>query len=191
MKARLVSFPPEQFHIEGIKAAVLIQALPVWSQYTNILLFLSMKYEIDTQPLLEAAFAASKKLFAPRVEEDNLAFCRIHSPDGPWHYGPYGIREPTGLSSTDFPALVIVPGLAFDRSGMRLGRGGGYYDRFLAALNAAGQEYAALGLCMAAQIVPEVPAEEFDKKMSGICTAMEFIRIEGSNTSPLGAGYVD
>ncbi|GHT63411.1 hypothetical protein FACS1894110_01160 [Spirochaetia bacterium] len=183
MKARLASLPPEQFHVEGLKAAALVQTLPVWSQYTNILLFLSMKNEIDTQPLLEAAFAAGKKLFVPRVEGDNLAFCRIHSPDGPWLTGRYGIREPmgranndgAGLSSTDFPALVIVPALAFDRSGKRLGRGGAYYDRFLAALNAAGQEYAALGLCMAAQILPDVPAEEFDKKIKKICTAVEFI----------------
>jgi 5-formyltetrahydrofolate cyclo-ligase len=68
--------------------------------------------------------------------------------------------------------MIVVPGLAFDRSGRRLGRGGAYYDRFLAGLNAAGQKYTAIGLCMAAQIVPEVPTEKWDKKMDGICSAI-------------------
>ncbi|GHU88313.1 hypothetical protein FACS189476_05210 [Spirochaetia bacterium] len=174
IKARLSSLPPEQFHAEGLKVAALIQSLPIWSQYATILLFLSMDYEIDTQPLLEAAFVADKKIFAPKVKGDDLAFRRIHSPDEPWHIGPYGIREPVasnndGLSQADFPALIIVPGLAFDPGGNRLGRGRGYYDRFLAGLDAARREYTAIGLCMASQIIPEVPAEDFDKKMDGVC----------------------
>ncbi|GHT91106.1 hypothetical protein FACS1894140_1030 [Spirochaetia bacterium] len=137
-----------------------------------------MENEIDTHPLLEAAFVADKKVFVPRVKKDELIFYRIHSPDGPWHYGSFNIREPitagdsaAALSPVDFPAMVIVPGLAFDRSGRRLGRGGGYYDRFLAGLNAAGQKYTAIGLCMATQIVPEVPTENQDKKMDGIYSA--------------------
>ncbi|GHU92506.1 hypothetical protein FACS189479_01660 [Spirochaetia bacterium] len=149
--------------------------MPFWSQYATILLFLSMNNEIDTQPLLEAAFEAGKKIFTPRVKGDDLVFRRIHSPEGPWIAGPYGIREPVAsndggsLSQADFPALIIVPGLAFDLGGNRLGRGRGYYDRFLAVLDAAGREYTAIGLCMASQIVPEVPAEDFDKKMDGVC----------------------
>ncbi|GHV92404.1 5-formyltetrahydrofolate cyclo-ligase [Spirochaetia bacterium] len=197
IKARLASLPPEQFHAEGLKAAALIQTLSVWPRYTNILLFLSMKYEIDTHPLLEAAFAAGKRVFVPRVEGENLLFCRIRSPEGPWLTGPYGIHEPAplspsvdgpgnagkrrdcgasagdklcGLSPADFPVLVIVPGLAFDRRGGRLGRGKGYYDRFLAALDAAARPCATIGLCMEAQIVPEVPAEGWDKKMDGVCS---------------------
>jgi 5-formyltetrahydrofolate cyclo-ligase len=190
VKARLSSLPPEQFPAEGLQAATLIQTLPVWSQYDTVLLFLSMgpsgppnaDREIDTRPLLEAAFRAGKKIFVPKVEGDDLAFYRIVSPDGPWVTGPYGIREPVTdggrLSPADFPALIIVPGLAFDRSGRRLGRGKGYYDRFFAELDAAGRargmdgrSYAALGLCMAAQIVPKVPAEGWDKKMDGVISS--------------------
>jgi 5-formyltetrahydrofolate cyclo-ligase len=140
-------------------------------------LFLSLKDEIDTSPLLEAAFAEKKRVFVPRVEKDGLVFYET-GPSGPWVKGPFGVREPllTGeaaersLSPEDFPALIIVPGLAFDLSGKRLGRGKGYYDRFFAELekNVPASEYKAIGLCMEIQITAGVPASSFDKKMDGL-----------------------
>jgi 5-formyltetrahydrofolate cyclo-ligase len=187
IKARLSSLPPEQFHAEGLRAAAFIQTLPVWTQCDTVLLFLSvglcgsngaiapgvMECEIDTRPLLDTAFRAGKRIFVPRIEGENMTFIRIESPDGPWLTGPYGIREPIiddsgRLSPADFPALIIVPGLAFDRSGGRLGRGKGYYDRFFAELDAASHGYTTLGLCMASQIVSAVPTENQDKKMDGV-----------------------
>jgi 5-formyltetrahydrofolate cyclo-ligase len=93
------------------------------------------------------------------------------------HRGGFGIREPepkTALMPEDFPVLVITPGLAFDRRGRRLGRGRGFYDRFFAELDSGclgplsadrAFFYTALGLCMEAQLVPEVPAEDHDKTM--------------------------
>jgi 5-formyltetrahydrofolate cyclo-ligase len=203
MRRRLAALSPE-FRREGIAAAAFVTRLPLWAETGTLLLFLSMKEEIDTASLLEAAFGAGKKVFVPRIEGEDLAFYRAPSPAGPWRRGPFGIREPvvTGactegpaagdvaddgatdgsaapapgrpspapLSPADFPALIIVPGLAFDRKGNRLGRGKGYYDRFLAGLDRDGLPCTAAGFCLEAQLLPEIPAGSRDQKMAMICT---------------------
>ena len=113
------------------------------------------------------------------MEARTLVFRRVLSPDGPWRKGPFGLREPASTSEDeavtpgDFPALILTPGLAFDREGKRLGRGGGYYDRFFAELDEAGREYFSLGLCMDFQVTDSVPVEENDKKMDGLLTGKE------------------
>jgi 5-formyltetrahydrofolate cyclo-ligase len=189
IKGFLAGLSPEEFHRQGSKAAVVLRSSPLWARYKTIFLFLSMKSEIDTSSLLEAALEDDKKVFAPRTEEASIRFYRVRSPQGPWEYGFFGIREPaeTGKAEEgegvpeegDFPALVVTPGLAFDRQGHRLGRGGAYYDRFFGELDRAGREYYAVGFCLEAQIKAEVPVEEQDKAMNGIVSSREFIPVDG------------
>jgi 5-formyltetrahydrofolate cyclo-ligase len=133
-----------------------------------------LKDELDTEPVIKAAFFEGKAVFVPRIEGENLNFYRISSLDGPWTFNPWGIREPFPraaglLCGEDFPALVLTPGLAFTRDGKRLGRGGGFYDRFLAYLDEAGR-YFALGLCLTAQLVPDIPVNGGDRQVHGVCT---------------------
>ncbi|MDR1955423.1 MAG: 5-formyltetrahydrofolate cyclo-ligase [Treponema sp.] len=174
MKARLESLPPEQFHAEGVQVASRIRNMPIWSQYETILFYLSMKIEIDTEPLLETAFLDKKRIFVPKVAGDELHFFRIYGISGPWQYGAFDIREPQTerpedlLQNQDFPALIIVPGVAFTPAGERMGHGRGYYDRFFAQLDAQKLAYCTLGICMEAQVVPEVPTEPWDKKMDAL-----------------------
>jgi 5-formyltetrahydrofolate cyclo-ligase len=185
VKGFLAGLSPEEFSREGSKTAAVLRASPLWARYKTVLLFLSVKTEIDTFPLLEAALEDDKKVFAPRTEEASIRFYRVRSARGPWQYGFFGIREPAepegaeegegALEEGDFPALVVTPGLAFDRQGRRLGRGGGYYDRFFEELDKAGREYCAAGFCLDAQIKAEVPAEEGDKIMNGIVSPRGFI----------------
>lgn len=177
----------EEFRIQGAEAAATLRRTQLWSRYTTVFLFLSMNDEIDTQSLLEMAFNDGKKIFLPRVKGSNsdnslpdnsLVFYTANSPDGPWDKGPFDIREPrkesTPVATGDFPALIITPGLAFDREGNRLGRGRGYYDRFFADLDAAGREYTSIGLCMDFQITGQVPAGDNDKKMDSLLAGKEF-----------------
>jgi 5-formyltetrahydrofolate cyclo-ligase len=179
MKNRLAEIPPPLFRRESLAAGKLLEGHSLWRRALSVLLFLSMKGEIDTGPLLDLAFRDGKKVFVPRVEGKNLRFCRISSPEGPWVEGPFGIREPptSETEAPGFPALIIAPGLAFDREGRRLGRGGGYYDRFLAGLargpGFAGPQYSVMGLCLDCQVVDRVPVDDHDRKMDALLTGGE------------------
>ena len=183
IKKLLKDVLPTELHSQGGGAANLLCSSPIWTCYDTIFLFLSMNSEIDTQPILEAALSEGKKVFTPRVEDKKLIFCRILSAEGPWLKGPFGIKEPTHdrrpAEARDFPALILTPGLAFDREGRRMGRGGGYYDRFLAELDTEKKQYHAVGICMDFQLIDEVPVGEYDKKVQNILTGKELYTIMG------------
>jgi len=168
IKRHLRTIPKEEFHLQGAKAAALLCPSPLWLRYDAVFLFLSMDSEIDTLPLLQAALQEGKKVFAPRVQAQKLVFCRMRSPD--WRKGPFGIREPLEEEAAEFPALILTPALAFDREGNRLGRGGGYYDRFFAELDKDRKDYSALGLCLDSQIINRIPVMPHDRKVDGILT---------------------
>ncbi|MDR2313366.1 MAG: 5-formyltetrahydrofolate cyclo-ligase [Spirochaetaceae bacterium] len=198
IKARLAAVPVELLAAAGLETARRLAGgtrgkLPGWELFRSVLVFVSLPGEIDTAPLMEAVLRQKKKLFAPRLIEapgpdsaKDLAFYRVLSARGPWQAGPFGVREPPAkedlrLGPGDFPFLALVPGLAFDRRGCRLGRGGGCYDRFFNGLDSGmgkfsappgggGHFYASCGLCLELQLAGAVPAESHDKKMDMILT---------------------
>jgi 5-formyltetrahydrofolate cyclo-ligase len=182
MKALLTALPAGQFADEGERAARRLAGNGVWKDSRRVLLFCSMRGEISTRPLIERAFHDGKEMYFPKTESGIMRFYRIISPDGPWVAGAFGIREPADGSklfraedaAPDVP-LIVTPGLAFDRKGGRLGRGGGYYDKFFAALDASRAVYRAAAFCLACQIIREVPTESLDKKVNALCTAKEFL----------------
>lgn len=188
LKSRLRAVPPEEYRSQGEKAAAVLGASSIWAGYNAVFLFLSMNSEIETQLILEMALAEGKRVFAPRVEGENIVFCPILSAQGPWLSGPFGIKEPlytpgapgvpAQAQGEHFPALVLTPGLAFDKSGRRLGRGRGYYDRFFAELDAAERQYFPLGFCMDFQILDEVPVDDYDKRVQGILTCKELYVVQ-------------
>jgi 5-formyltetrahydrofolate cyclo-ligase len=144
-----------------------------WTRYETVLLFLSMKDEVDTEPLIKAAFEDKKVVFVPKIIEDSLHFFRISKLTG-FETGAFGIREPKDgveLTDVDFPACIVTPGVAFDVGGGRLGRGKGYYDRFFAELDLKGLPYLAVGLCSWERIVEETPSTALDKKMDAVIVA--------------------
>ena len=143
----------------------------LWTQAEAIYSYLSLELEVDTHRAHTAALAGGKRLALPRIEGDELDFRFVEELAGPWEAGALGIREP----STALPAaswtpggavLVLVPGLAFDGAGGRLGRGKGFYDRFLARSGAP----ATVGLCFSVQLVDEVPREQNDHRVGWLAT---------------------
>ncbi|MDR0550692.1 MAG: 5-formyltetrahydrofolate cyclo-ligase [Spirochaetaceae bacterium] len=183
MKAKLKTIPKEQFTNEGVLAAKRLAATDLWKSYERVLIYLSMPDELDTQALLDIAFAEGKKVYSPKVESDTtMRFFRVTADASSWTVGAFDIREPAGKEEDAFnmnegAALVISPGLAFDRKGNRMGRGKGYYDRFYEKLFAACPQSSVCALCMSAAIVDEVPVDKYDRKVNAICTKDEFIRI--------------
>jgi 5-formyltetrahydrofolate cyclo-ligase len=144
----------------------------------SFLLYASMADEVDTAPLIDDLLAAGRPVFLPVCRPDRAEFdaVSIRSRAADLVPGKYGILEPrAGLVPADSGDLefALVPGLAFDRRGGRLGRGGGYYDRVLARL---GDSALRVALALDFQVYPAVPAGEHDQRVDLLVTEREVIR---------------
>ena len=131
-----------------------------------------MGEEIDTQPLLYALHGRGHSLALPVTPKLGLPLLfRAWSPGDAMARGPMGTWHPADGDQVT-PDWLIVPLLAFDRTGSRLGYGGGYYDRTLALLGAA----TAIGVAYAAQEIAQVPTGPHDIRLNAIATDLELIR---------------
>ena len=132
-----------------------------WQEAGTLLLYYPLADEVDVRPLIKDAFENGKRVLLPVCvgEELNL---HLYEGDASLAEGAFGIMEPTGsLFAPDNYGeiqLAIVPGMAFDRAGHRLGRGTGYYDRLLPKLREARLQ----GICFPFQLLDDVPAEAHD-----------------------------
>lgn len=136
--------------------------------------YLPIRSEADPVPAM-AALSRHGPVGVPEVvgRGQPLRF-RLWTPDAPLEEGPFGVMLPTDGAGM-VPEVLIVPMLAFDASGFRLGYGGGFYDRTLAALRAAGP-VTAIGLAFAAQEVGALPLEATDQPLDAIVTERGFRR---------------
>jgi 5-formyltetrahydrofolate cyclo-ligase len=178
VKETLRSLPAARFTEAGIAIAAQIAASDAWQGAYRILCFLSTLCEVGTTPLLEAALSCGKRVYLPVVRGRDMRFYRIDSLDTQWTAGAFGIREPPivaerefSLAQSDGGTLVITPGLAFGRDRTRLGRGGGYYDRFFAACEDAGLSLYCAGICLDEQLFPGVPCADYDRKVDAVYAA--------------------
>ncbi len=147
---------------------------PEYAAAGTICLYVSMAEEVDTTNILRTSLG-TKRVVAPRVGTDgNLVLHLVTAPERLVH-GMFGILEPDGESETVSPEAVdtfIVPGVAFDRLGGRIGYGHGYYDRMLEKISVP-----VIALAFAAQIVPDTYAEPHDVPVDLIITEKEVIEI--------------
>ena len=124
--------------------------------------------EVLTDEIARQALADGKRLVYPRVRNVSLEFVQIESPDQ-LSQGSFGVLEPTGAKAVPISEidLIVVPGVAFDRCGHRLGYGRGFYDRTLAI---AGKGTICVGLAYDFQIVDLLPVSEYDQPISILMT---------------------
>lgn len=133
--------------------------------------------EMDVRPALVALDRTGVLLTLPEVAaKDRPLRFRAWRPDEPLVEGAHGTFHPQMTAPLMRPDVVLVPLLAFDRRGYRLGWGGGYYDRTLALLRKTGQ-CVAIGVAYAAQEVDEVPTDEYDQPVDWIITEQEAIKV--------------
>ena len=160
---------------EHIKDALL--QLPEFAGAKVVMLFASMPDEVDTLPIISAALEAGKTVVLPKVlsRAKEMITCPIADLDKDTCAGVYGILEPTGDTAADIITIdfCLVPARAFDRLGGRLGRGAGYYDRFMAdpAFRAA-----RCGIAFSVQILDTVPSQPHDLPVHIIVTDDGVIR---------------
>ncbi|HEU4570672.1 MAG TPA: 5-formyltetrahydrofolate cyclo-ligase [Gemmatimonadales bacterium] len=153
-----------------------VRAHPAWGGASLVSMYIGVKSEVPTLPLLAEALARHKRVVVPVVEQGELALYEVRAEAelGP---APFGLLDPRPEVRT--PArrrqprevdCFIVPGVAFDRSGRRLGYGKGYYDRLLARIRPGA---ATLALAYTAQLVPQVPSGPADVRVQEVLTDEE------------------
>lgn len=137
--------------------------------------------EFDTRPLLAALHERGHACLLPTVvaRRAPLIF-RQWTPQSRLTPGSFGVLEPAADAPEHRPALLLVPLLAFDAHGFRLGYGGGYYDRTLAALRAGEPRATAVGLAFSAQEVDEVPRDASDEPLDCLLSETGLKRFDGS-----------
>jgi 5-formyltetrahydrofolate cyclo-ligase len=133
--------------------------------------------ELNPHPLMQQFAQAGARLALPATvgREAPLVF-RAFDPGTTLEPDAMGVLSPPPGAEELEPDLVVVPLVAFDREGRRLGQGGGHYDRTLAALLARKPVFV-LGLAYAGQIVPTVPAEAHDQRLDAILTEKGYIEV--------------
>ncbi len=169
---------------ERIQRGVL--ALPAYRAARSIALYSPLGNEVATSEILRDALAARKRLYYPKVTDGSPGVFRVRS-ETDLVPGRYGILEPAGaqrLPHGDGDGLtVFVPGVAFDCNGNRLGRGMGWYDRWLAGLDA---RVPRIGLAYEFQLLEEVPAEPGDLPVCAIVTEERIVDCAGRGEGVVG-----
>ncbi len=145
-----------------------VAALPAFALAAEVGLYASLPDELPTRPLFEAVRAAGKRALLPRFEGEALVFAAAERWDD-LEAGRYGVAEPpAGAPRAEPRSLVVVPGVAFDRRGNRLGRGGGHYDR--AFIDTPVGRPLLVGVGWTFQVVDGVPHGPGDRAMDAIVT---------------------
>jgi 5-formyltetrahydrofolate cyclo-ligase len=147
-------------------------SLPEINNARTICIYLAKDEEVETRTIVPTLITGNKVLVVPRVTDGDIVLYTISSLDEV-ACGSFGVYEPTPRGphvAPDTVDLFIVPGLAFDRTGNRLGWGRGYYDRLLKHVTVP-----KIGLAFSCQIVPHIPRDSYDILMTAIVTEKELI----------------
>lgn len=160
------------------QASQQLVACSLWQEARHVCLFVSYGVEIETRFLLMTAWNQEKNVYLPKCwphEPGSMDFflCKGY---GELRSGQFGILEPSeeiavqerALKSFAPPDLILVPGLAFTPGGLRLGKGGGYYDRFMA--KEICRNSTRIGFAFGLQVVESLPAEPWDLALHYLCT---------------------
>ena len=149
--------------------AIHVSAMPAFQDSRTIMLYLALPQEVQTEALLAECHRKTKRIAVPVVTRHGLLAAQLQS-EAKLRPGSFGILEPAAgrtIIAPDEIDCVLVPGIAFDGRGARLGFGKGYYDRFLCRLPAATH---VCGLAFSSQIIERVPDMPHDVRMHWLVT---------------------
>lgn len=164
LRAALKAMSQEQRNAEGGRALEVLRVHPRFQRAQTLMLFHSLPDEVCTHALVDQLALEGRTVLLPVCQGDDLVLRRYEG-QGLLSQGSFHIEEPQGADFTDYQQidLAVVPGVAFDKAGHRMGRGRGYYDRFFA--HPALCNVYKIGLCYPCQLVEHVPVEVHDQTM--------------------------
>jgi 5-formyltetrahydrofolate cyclo-ligase len=176
--AALHGIPAAERIAASAQARALLKAQARWRTARSVLLFAPLPEELDIWPLLAEALSAGKTVALPRFVPATRSYevCQVLDPETDLEVGHFGIREPgVGCDryASDRLDLILVPGVAFDLHGGRLGRGKGYYDQLLGVWHGL-----TCGVAFEEQIIGEIPVEPHDVRMNYILTPARWTEVE-------------
>lgn len=167
------SIPPKEWREKSDSLCTQLSSSPLFIQAKTILAYFSCRQEPDLSPL----FTDAHQWGFPRCVKKLLSWHKWQLGDT-LHKGVYGILEPDPQAITLQPAevdLILVPAVACDRRGYRLGYGGGYYDRMLSS--AEWSSKLTIGIVFEFAYLPELPIDPWDIQLDGVCTETRFDRL--------------
>ncbi len=172
--ARRDGLDKEFRHEAALRIADRALALPQLEDVTPVGGYWPIRSEVDPRPLMEALIARGQDVALSQILHPHLSW-RLWRPGDVLIKGGFGVREPGPDAPEVFPKALLVPLVAFDRRGGRIGYGKGHFDRAIAALEAQ-HPVLTIGLAYAVQEIDEVPVESHDRLLDVIITEAELIR---------------
>lgn len=175
VRTQLRALSPAERAAKSRELCARLRRQNIWKSANSLLFFSPLPDEPDIWPLLEAAHAMGKTIALPRFAAATRAYvaAHLHNLRSDFPIGQFGIREPAA-DCAEFPLnrldLVLVPGVAFQSDGCRLGRGKGFYDRLLAAVRGT-----KCGVAFDEQIVGAIPVGPLDVRVNCILTPTRWI----------------
>ncbi|MDR3358946.1 MAG: 5-formyltetrahydrofolate cyclo-ligase [Desulfovibrio sp.] len=173
--------PPDIARKRGRRAQARLADTAYWKNARSVALYAARQDELSVDMLMENAWASGRAVYLPRVRRRESGVMDFVPCGSLAQLVPaaFGLREPPEnlpgfgaeeTGKTFRPDILVVPGLAFDKQGTRLGFGGGYYDRFLRRLT----DFRCVGICFEFQFVESLPAEAWDQPVHYVCTEKRF-----------------
>jgi len=182
MRAKLAALSPSDARAKSVAIWERLAILPEFARAQRVLVYVSKEKEVDTHGLIQQLLALGRQVCVPAfdIALKQYGACQLHDFHADLAVGQFGILEPKARAtnsarlSEPFDA-GLVPGLAFDETGTRLGRGMGHFDRLLR--DTAGVKIA---LAYDFQILNEVPAEAHDARVDFIVTETRVVETKGN-----------
>jgi len=180
MKRRINTLSTDERADKSNRIATRIMDMPEYEESSSVFCYVPHENEVDVRLVLEDALHQGKALFVPKIEGKGIMRAAL-VPEGPLDSltpGAYGIPTMEGTRTADPEELdiIIVPGIAFDISGNRVGRGGGYYDRYLSQTR--GSKCFKCAVAYDFQVIEEIHAQPWDMPMDALVTPTETIYCE-------------
>ena len=179
IKSRKKQYTADKLEQFSLSAVTLLEKLEPYKKARTFLLYNSLPDEVDTKRLLDHIWNQGdnkRTILLPKVVENDLEVRIYKGPDS-LAEGAFHIMEPTGPLFTDYASIdiAIIPAMAYDASGHRLGRGRGYYDRLIPSLQCP-----LIGLCFDFQLIMDIPTEPHDCSVDYVITNQQAISVSTS-----------